>query len=91
MKKIQTKSKTRVNTFYACEKMADSDKQDGQRRPRENYVTSYAICPRRFCHNCTGDPAPNEFNLVWVDMEMTGLEPDTDRIIEVAVLSPTCT
>lgn len=29
---------------------------------------------------------PNELNLVWVDMEMTGLEPDTDRIIEVAVL-----
>ena len=29
---------------------------------------------------------PNEFNLVWVDMEMTGLEPDKDRIIEVAVV-----
>lgn len=29
---------------------------------------------------------PNEMNLIWVDMEMTGLEPDTDRIIEVAVL-----
>ena len=29
---------------------------------------------------------PNEFNLVWVDMEMTGLMPDTDRIIEVAVV-----
>src|SRR3954470_6359209 len=29
---------------------------------------------------------PNEFNLVWVDMEMTGLDPDTDRIIEVAVV-----
>jgi len=25
-------------------------------------------------------------NLVWVDMEMTGLLPDTDRIIEVAVV-----
>jgi oligoribonuclease len=25
-------------------------------------------------------------NLVWVDMEMTGLDPDTDRIIEVAVV-----
>jgi oligoribonuclease len=25
-------------------------------------------------------PRQNEFNLVWVDMEMTGLEPDTDRI-----------
>ncbi len=29
---------------------------------------------------------PNEFNLVWVDMEMTGLNPDGDRIIEVAVV-----
>ena len=29
---------------------------------------------------------PHEFNLVWVDMEMTGLDPDTDRIIEVAVV-----
>jgi oligoribonuclease len=29
---------------------------------------------------------PNEFNLIWVDLEMTGLEPDTDRIIEVAVV-----
>ena len=31
-------------------------------------------------------PRQNEMNLVWVDMEMTGLEPDTDRIIEVAVV-----
>ena len=29
---------------------------------------------------------PNDFNLVWVDLEMTGLEPDTDRIIEIAVV-----
>ena len=25
-------------------------------------------------------------NLIWIDMEMTGLVPDTDRIIEIAVL-----
>ncbi|HYN13506.1 MAG TPA: oligoribonuclease [Burkholderiales bacterium] len=25
-------------------------------------------------------------NLVWIDMEMTGLQPDSDRIIEIAVL-----
>jgi oligoribonuclease len=31
-------------------------------------------------------PRPNEMNLVWVDLEMTGLEPDSDRIIEVAVV-----
>ena len=38
----------------------------------------------------TTEPAaarrPNELNLIWVDMEMTGLDPDTDRIIEVAVV-----
>lgn len=28
----------------------------------------------------------NEQNLVWLDMEMTGLKPDTDRIIEIAVV-----
>ena len=29
---------------------------------------------------------PNEMNLIWLDMEMTGLDPDTDRIIEVAIV-----
>jgi len=29
---------------------------------------------------------PNEFNLIWVDMEMTGLDPEAERIIEVAVV-----
>ncbi|HEY4073209.1 MAG TPA: oligoribonuclease [Herbaspirillum sp.] len=29
---------------------------------------------------------PNEFNLIWCDMEMTGLDPENDRIIEVAVV-----
>jgi oligoribonuclease len=28
----------------------------------------------------------SETNLVWVDMEMTGLNPDSDRVIEVAVV-----
>jgi oligoribonuclease len=27
-----------------------------------------------------------ENNLVWIDMEMTGLDPDKDRILEIAVL-----
>ncbi len=30
--------------------------------------------------------APSENNLIWIDLEMTGLFPDTDRIIEVAVV-----
>jgi oligoribonuclease len=30
--------------------------------------------------------APSEHNLIWVDLEMTGLDPDNDRIIEVAVV-----
>ena len=27
--------------------------------------------------------------LVWVDMEMTGLDPDTDRVIEIATIVTT--
>ena len=30
--------------------------------------------------------ALSEHNLIWIDLEMTGLFPDTDRIIEVAVV-----
>ena len=28
----------------------------------------------------------SEHNLIWIDCEMTGLDPDTDRLIEVAVV-----
>lgn len=28
----------------------------------------------------------NEFNLIWVDMEMSGLNPEQDRILEVAMI-----
>ncbi|RCS58402.1 oligoribonuclease [Parvibium lacunae] len=31
-------------------------------------------------------PRPNENHLLWVDMEMTGLQPETDRILEVAIV-----
>ena len=30
--------------------------------------------------------AKNDQNLIWIDMEMTGLVPDSDRIIEIALL-----
>mgnify|MGYP000730402081 CR=1 FL=1 len=30
--------------------------------------------------------AQDQNNLIWLDMEMTGLEPDRDRIIEVAIV-----
>ena len=31
-------------------------------------------------------PAANEQNLVWVDMEMSGLNPETERILEIAMV-----
>jgi len=34
----------------------------------------------------TAKTALNEFRLVWLDMEMTGLDPEKERIIEVAVV-----
>ena len=30
--------------------------------------------------------APSEHNLIWIDLEMTGLVPERDRIIEIAVV-----
>lgn len=30
--------------------------------------------------------APSDQNLIWIDLEMTGLFPNTDRIIEIAVV-----
>ena len=36
--------------------------------------------------NAEATLALNEHNLVWIDLEMTGLFPDTDRIIEIAVV-----
>src|SRR3954462_3301336 len=32
--------------------------------------------------------APNDQNLIWIDLEMTGLSPERDRIIELAVVVP---
>jgi oligoribonuclease len=32
------------------------------------------------------DPRFHDDNLVWIDLEMTGLVPETDRIIEIAVV-----
>ena len=33
-----------------------------------------------------GSLPSSELNLVWIDLEMTGLDPDRDRIIEIAVV-----
>ncbi|MDT8429034.1 MAG: oligoribonuclease [Pseudomonadales bacterium] len=31
-------------------------------------------------------PVDSKMNLIWIDLEMTGLYPDTDRIIEIATI-----
>ena len=36
--------------------------------------------------NNSGKKLRNEMNLIWVDLEMTGLDPEKERIIEVAVV-----
>ncbi len=32
------------------------------------------------------DPVPNNENLIWIDLEMTGLDTDKDEILEIATL-----
>jgi oligoribonuclease len=47
-------------------------------------VSAPGIAP----HRIMTDPllAANDQNLIWIDLEMTGLLPDQDRIIEIAVV-----
>ena len=49
--------------------------------------------PKNFIHLGKMDSASkklkvgvNDLNLVWVDCEMTGLNPDVDKLIEIAVI-----
>src|SRR3954463_5625355 len=44
----------------------------------------YARIRTRFYANSIMPQDPSR--LIWIDMEMTGLKPDTDRIIEVALV-----
>ena len=39
-------------------------------------------CPKRM----SSTPPSNDTRLIWIDLEMTGLGPDTDSIIEIATL-----
>jgi oligoribonuclease len=42
----------------------------------------FGLSPWLLCDETTMSPD----NLIWIDLEMTGLEPQTDRIIEIATL-----
>jgi oligoribonuclease len=49
------------------------------------------LCPDALCENGSRILRPFHMpldanHLIWIDMEMTGLNPDTDRIIEVALV-----
>lgn len=36
--------------------------------------------------DAAAQPSPDDNNLVWIDMEMSGLHPDSDRVLEIAVV-----
>ena len=41
------------------------------------------------CTPCAPPPAleKNDLNLIWIDCEMTGLDPEVDRLLEVAIVA----
>lgn len=41
---------------------------------------------RAECKVITGDKVMSNDNLIWIDLEMTGLEPETDVILEIATI-----
>src|SRR5712691_8633388 len=56
-------------------------------------VVNQCIVRKRLCDNAIlhrgsrkSGMAQDQNNLLWLDMEMTGLDPDRDRIIEVAIV-----
>lgn len=66
-------------TFCPCEKMTDYVDKEGimsQAQETQSERSQNNGMKRR----------PDELNLIWVDLEMTGLDPETDRIIEVAMV-----
>src|SRR5574340_1434699 len=46
----------------------------------------HGLCENAGCSNQEIVMALNPTHLLWLDMEMTGLSPDTDRIIELAIV-----
>ena len=53
------------------------------RRPIQEQIMSQAF----EAHSSPTEAVrPNEMNLVWIDMEMTGLVPESERIIEIALI-----
>jgi oligoribonuclease len=50
-----------------------------------NALTTWIMSQANEAHQAAPS-GTNEFNLVWVDMEMTGLDPDRDRVIEIAAI-----
>ena len=36
--------------------------------------------------NILRDPSFSDSNLIWIDMEMTGLQPEVNRVIEIAAI-----
>ena len=56
------------------------------RKSRFHWIDYMANTRTQAATKQTTKSHPNEFRLVWLDMEMTGLDPEKERIIEVAVV-----
>ena len=64
--------------------------KEGEGKVGCHEVASEAMRKSGFSRDSGNYMAGNANNLVWLDMEMTGLNPDGDRIIEMAMVTANC-
>jgi len=56
-------------------------------QPQEaNFAKDHMSASTTGSSSATAAPDPDDLNLIWIDLEMTGLDPDRDRIIEMALV-----
>jgi oligoribonuclease len=65
---------------------AQASRHPAADRTEPNFVKDDMSVSTPSSSPATAPPGPDDLNLIWIDLEMTGLDPERDRIIEMALV-----